>query len=49
MIFARLNVKLVEPFSGIMAAPKDSLNVGGAITRSEAFDVFPVPAFDEVT
>jgi hypothetical protein len=44
-----LKVKLVEPFSGIVAAPNDLLNVGGAITVSDAFDVFPVPPFAEVT
>ena len=50
LIFARLKVKLVEPFSGIVAAPNDLVKfAGGAITVTDAVDVFPVPAFAEVT
>ena len=46
LIFARLKVKLVEPFSGIVAAPNDLVKfAGGAITVTDAVDVFPVPPF----
>ena len=44
-----VNVKLVVPFSGMLAAPKAFAIVGGATTVMDAFDVLPVPAFVEVT
>src|SRR6266849_4932579 len=44
-----LNVKLVEPFSGIVAAPKALLMVGGLATVSVAILlVVPVPPFVEL-
>ena len=38
----------VEPFSGMLDAPKAFAMVGGATTVMEAFAVLPVPAFVEV-
>ena len=51
VVFGLVMVKLseVEPFSGMLAAPKTFAIVGGATTVMEAFDVLPVPAFVEVT
>lgn len=37
------------PFSGIDVAPKTFVIVGGPITVSEAFEVFPVPPLVDVT
>jgi hypothetical protein len=50
-LFGLVIVKLsnVEPFSGMLAAPKDLVRVGGATTVIEAFDVLPVPPLVEVT
>jgi hypothetical protein len=47
--FVRLKVSEVVPFSGIDAAPKTLLNVGGPTTVMLAFDVFPVPPLVEET
>jgi hypothetical protein len=47
--FVMVKLSEVEPFSGMLAAPKAFAIVGGATTVMEAFDVLPVPAFVEVT
>jgi len=44
-----VNVKLVVPFSGMLAAPKALLMVGGATTVRLALEVLPVPPSVEVT
>src|SRR5205823_11365957 len=44
-----VKVRLVEPFSGMLAAPKALMITGGATTVIEALDVFPVPPSVEVT
>jgi hypothetical protein len=51
VVFGLLIVKLseVEAPSAILAAPKDFRTVGGATTITLAFEVFPAPAFAEVT
>ena len=51
VVFGLVMVKLseVEPFSGMLAAPKAFAMVGGATTVMEALEVLPVPAFVEVT
>jgi hypothetical protein len=43
-----VNVKEVEPFSGMLAAPNALMMTGGATTVMLALDVFPVPPFVEV-
>ena len=43
-----VKVRLVVPFSGMLAAPKAFEMVGGATTVIEALAVLPVPAFVEV-
>src|SRR5262249_4643197 len=49
LLFWMVKVKLVEPFSGIEAAPKALMITGGATTVIEAFAVLPVPPSVEVT
>jgi len=44
-----VKVRLVEPFSGMLAAPKVLAMVGGATTVTEALEVLPVPPSVEVT
>src|SRR5882724_3678179 len=44
-----VKVKLVEPFSEIVAAPKALVMVGGVATVMLALAVFPVPPLVEVT
>ena len=44
-----VKLRLVEPFSGMLAAPKAFAMVGGATTVIEALEVLPVPPFVEVT
>lgn len=44
-----VKLRLVEPFSGMLAAPKAFAMVGGATTVIEALEVFPVPPLVEVT
>src|SRR5262245_28224703 len=44
-----VKVKLVEPFTGMPAAPKALMITGGATTVIEAFEVLPVPPSVEVT
>src|SRR6266700_2434964 len=44
-----VKVKLVEPFSGIVAAPKALVIVGGVATVMLADAVFPVPPLVEIT
>jgi hypothetical protein len=45
----RLKVSVVDAFNGTEAAPNAFERVGGAATVMLAFEVFPVPAFVEVT
>jgi len=49
LLFWIVNVRLVEPFSGMLAAPNALIITGGDTTVIEAFEVLPVPAFVEVT
>jgi hypothetical protein len=51
VVFGLLMVKerLVEPFSGMLAAPKVFAIVGAATTVTDAFDVLPVPPSVDVT
>ena len=51
MVLGFVMVKLseVEPFNGMLEAPKAFAMVGGATTVIEALEVLPVPAFVEVT
>src|SRR5512142_2250855 len=44
-----VKVKLVEPFSGMLAAPNALMITGGPTTVMEALEVLPVPALVEVT
>jgi hypothetical protein len=44
-----VKLRLVLPFSGIVAAPNDLLIVGGDATVTVAVEVLPVPPFVEVT
>ncbi len=44
-----MKVRLVAPFSGMLAAPKALRITGGAATVMLAFEVFPVPPSVEVT
>ena len=44
-----VNVKLVVPFSGMLAAPNALLMVGGATTVREVLEVLPVPATVSLT
>jgi hypothetical protein len=47
--FVTVKLNDVVPFTGMLAAPKDSPSDGGATTIRLAVAVLPVPAFDEVT
>ena len=49
LLFWIVKVRLVEPFSGMLAAPNDLIMTGGATTVSEALDVLPVPPSVDVT
>ena len=44
-----VKVKLVAPFSGMLAAPNALMITGGATTVTLALDVFPVPAVVALT
>jgi hypothetical protein len=44
-----VKLKLVEPFSGMLAAPNAFARVGAATTVMEALEVFPVPPSVELT
>src|SRR6476646_9977546 len=44
-----VKVRLVEPFSGIEAAPNALIMIGGATTVMEALEVLPVPPSVDVT
>lgn len=44
-----VKLKLVEPFSGMLAAPNAFVSAGGPETVRLAFEVFPVPPLVEVT
>lgn len=39
-----VKLKLVEPFNGMLAAPKALMITGGDTTVIDAFDVLPGPA-----
>lgn len=47
--FVTTKVRLIIPFTGIVALPNDFVMVGGFATVMLAIDVLPVPAFPEVT
>lgn len=47
--FVTVKLRLVVPFSGMLDAPNDLLNDGGASTVMLAMAVFPVPALLELT
>ena len=51
VVFELVMVKLseVEPFSGMLAAPKALMMIGGPITVMEAVEVLPVPPSVDVT
>src|SRR6185437_10955522 len=49
LLFWMVKLKLVEPFSGIEAAPNALIITGEPTTVIEAFEVFPVPPSVEVT
>ncbi len=49
LLFWMVKVKLVEPFSGMLAAPNALMITGGPVTVMEALDVLPVPPSVEVT
>ena len=49
LLFWMVKLNEVEPFSGMLAAPKALLITGGATTVMEALEVFPVPPSVEVT
>ena len=49
LLFWIVNVRLVEPFSGMLAAPNALMITGGDTTVMLAFDVLPVPPSVEVT
>ena len=44
-----VKLRLVEPFSGIEAAPNDLIMTGGPTTVMLALEVLPVPPFVELT
>ena len=48
LLFWIVKLKLVEPFSGMLAAPNALMITGGPTTVMLAFEVFPVPASAEV-
>jgi len=47
--FVMVKLKLVEPFNGMLAAPKDLVIVGGVATDRFAVAVLPVPPLVELT
>src|SRR5213080_783709 len=49
LLFWMVKVRLVEPFSGMLPAPKALMITGGATTVIEALEVLPVPPSVEVT
>jgi hypothetical protein len=49
LLFWIVKLKLVEPFSGMLAAPNALMMTGAPTTVMEAFEVFPVPPSVEVT
>lgn len=46
--FWTLKLRLVEPFTGMLAAPNDLLRLGGPTTERLAFEVLPVPPLVEL-
>jgi hypothetical protein len=46
--FEAVKLSEVAPLSGMLAVPKEFASVGGAITVTEALEVFPVPPWAEV-
>src|SRR5262249_60193353 len=49
LLFWMVKLKLVEPFSGIEAAPKALMITGGPTTVIDAFEVLPTPPSGEGT
>jgi hypothetical protein len=49
LLFWMVKLKLVEPFNGMLAAPKALIMTGAPTTVIDALDVFPVPPSVEVT
>jgi hypothetical protein len=49
LLFWMVKLSEVEPFSGMLAAPKDLMSTAGETTVTLAFDVFPFPPSVEVT
>ena len=49
LLFWMVKVRLVEPFSGMLAAPNALMITGAPTTVIDAFDVLPVPPSVEVT
>src|SRR5215472_7187128 len=47
--FVTVKLNEVVPLTGMLAAPKDSPNDGGATTVRLAVAAFPAPAFNDVT
>jgi hypothetical protein len=48
LLFWIVKLRLVEPFSGMLAAPKALIITGGESTVTDALEVLPVPASVEV-
>ena len=49
LLFWMVKLKLVEPFSGMLAAPKALMITGGPTTVIDALEVLPVPPSVDVT
>ena len=49
LLFWIVKVRLVEPFSGMLAAPNALMITGGEVTVMEALDVLPGPLSVAVT
>ena len=49
LVFDTVKVNVVLPFSGTVAAPKDFVIVGGAMTVYRGIERLPLPAVVEVT
>ena len=49
LLFWMVKVRLVEPFSGMLAAPNALMITGGEVTVMEALDVLPGPPSVDVT
>jgi len=49
LLFWMVKLRLVEPFSGMLAAPNALMITGGPTTVIDALEVFPVPPSVDVT